>query len=79
MVLHLWNYEIFSHDVDGISFFFFKKKNKKRTLTEFGKVLLLYILKILNIFNTHKEGKGNLKKIDSSIYLKLSNLGERKS
>ena len=64
MVLHLWNYEIFSHDVDGISFFFFKKKNKKRTLTEFDKVLLLYILKILNIFNTHiKRGKEILKNL----------------
>ena len=29
MVLHLWNYEIFSHDVDGISFFFQKEKQKE--------------------------------------------------
>ena len=52
MVLHLWNYEIFSHNVDRIIFFFFKK-NKKRALTEFGKVFLLYFLEILNIFNTY--------------------------
>ena len=64
MVLHLWNYEIFSHNVDRISFFLKKKKNKKRTLTEFGKVFLLYFLKILNIFNTYmKRGKKILKKL----------------
>ena len=44
--------------------FFFKKKNKKRTLAKFGKVLLLYILEILNIFYTHiKREKKILKKL----------------